>query len=77
MFDFAWTHLFLVVVVAAVLLGPKELPVVLQFLGRTVAKLRHHTAEFREYIEAVSNIPATTPPPESGTSAPGQQTKDL
>lgn len=55
MFDLAWTHFLLVILIAVILLGPKELPMVLRFLGRMLAKIRHHTAEFRDYFETVAN----------------------
>jgi sec-independent protein translocase protein TatB len=55
MFDFAWSHYALLLIVAVVLLGPKEIPVVLRFVGRWVGKIRRHTTEWREYIEYVGS----------------------
>ena len=62
MFDFAWSHYALLLIVAVVLLGPKEIPVVLRFMGRWVTKIRILTSEWREYIEHISQ---DTPPSES------------
>lgn len=54
MFDFAWSHYALLLIVAVVLLGPKEIPVVLRFVGRWVGKIRVLTSEWREYIEHIA-----------------------
>ncbi|MBW8310281.1 MAG: hypothetical protein K0M45_11730 [Candidatus Paracaedibacteraceae bacterium] len=61
MFDFAWSHYALLLIVAVVLLGPKEIPVVLRFIGRWVGKIRRHTTEWREYIEYVGRDPIHQP----------------
>lgn len=60
MFDFAWSHILLLLIIAVVFLGPKELPVVLRALGRIFAKLRHHREELQEYVEAAIAIPPLT-----------------
>lgn len=52
MFDFAWSHLLLLLLVAVVFLGPKELPIVLRYLGKLFAKLQQQKEEIREYVEA-------------------------
>ena len=52
MFDFAWSHILLLLIVAVVFLGPKELPVVLRYLGKIFAKFRQHREELQEYVEA-------------------------
>lgn len=51
MFDFAWSHYALLLIVAVTLLGPKEIPVVLRFVGRWVTRIRCHVDEWREYVE--------------------------
>ncbi len=61
MFDFAWSHYALLLIVAVILLGPKEIPVVLRFIGRWVGKIRIMTSEWREYIEHIAQEP-TNPP---------------
>jgi sec-independent protein translocase protein TatB len=63
MFDFAWSHILLLLLVAVIFLGPKELPVVLRYLGKIFAKFRQHREEIQEYVEsaiAVSSEPQTT-----------------
>jgi sec-independent protein translocase protein TatB len=64
MFDFAWSHILLLLLVAVIFLGPKELPVVLRYLGKIFAKFRQHREEIQEYVEsaiAVSSEPQKTP----------------
>ncbi|MGO9171072.1 MAG: Sec-independent protein translocase protein TatB [Rhodomicrobium sp.] len=51
MFDIAWSELLLIVVVALIFIGPKELPAVLQNLGRMTAKLRRSADDFRRHFE--------------------------
>lgn len=63
MFDFAWSHILLLLLVAVIFLGPKELPVVLRYLGKIFAKFRQHREEIQEYVEsaiAVSTEPQKT-----------------
>ena len=55
MFDVAWTEYLLIVVVALVLLGPKELPVVLRILGRWVAKARQITSNLEHQLYNVED----------------------
>jgi sec-independent protein translocase protein TatB len=51
MFDIAWSELLLLAVVALIFIGPKELPQVLNNLGRAAAKLRRSADEFRRHFE--------------------------
>ncbi|MBI4725437.1 MAG: twin-arginine translocase subunit TatB [Rhodomicrobium sp.] len=51
MFDIAWSEFLLIAIVALIFIGPKELPQVLQSLGRAVAKLRSSADEFRRQFE--------------------------
>mgnify|MGYP002387152756 CR=1 FL=1 len=57
MFDFAWSHIILLLLVAVIFLGPKELPVVLRYLGKIFAKFRQQREELQEYVEAAINQP--------------------
>lgn len=60
MFDFAWSHYALLFIVAIVLLGPKEIPVVLRFVGRWIGKIQRHIVEWREYIEHIVAEPTSS-----------------
>jgi sec-independent protein translocase protein TatB len=51
MFDIAWSELLLLAVIALIFIGPKELPQVLNNLGRAAAKLRRSADEFRRHFE--------------------------
>lgn len=62
MIDFAWSHFVLLFVIALILLGPKEIPIVLRFIGRWVGKIRQHKTEFQEYFEAISEASSTQEP---------------
>lgn len=58
MFDFAWSHILLLLLIAVIFLGPKELPVVLRYLGKLFAKLRQHREELQEYVESAIAVPS-------------------
>ncbi|MCX7337763.1 MAG: Sec-independent protein translocase protein TatB [Alphaproteobacteria bacterium] len=55
MLDLAWTEYLLIAVVALVLLGPKELPVVLGTLGRWVRQLRHMANSFQDQLYSLDS----------------------
>ena len=51
MFEIAWSELFIIVIVAIIVVGPKELPGMLRAFGRIVGKLRRSADEFRRQFE--------------------------
>ncbi len=54
MFDLGWTELLLVVVVAIVVIGPKDLPRALRAVGRWTGKARRMAGDFqRQFNEVV------------------------
>ena len=54
MFQMSWSEVLIVVVVAIVVVGPKDLPQMLRGLGRTMAKLRRMADEFQnQFSEAL------------------------
>ncbi len=54
MFDIGWSELLVIVVVAIVVVGPKELPRLLGTLGHYAGKLRRAAADFqRQFDEAM------------------------
>jgi sec-independent protein translocase protein TatB len=54
MFEVAWSELLLVVIVAILVVGPKELPGLMRTAGRMLAKLRRTAEDFRrQFDEAV------------------------
>lgn len=50
MLDIAFTEILFISVLALILLGPKELPVVLRMLGRWVAKCRAVSETFQKHL---------------------------
>jgi sec-independent protein translocase protein TatB len=54
MFDIGWTEMALVAAVIIVVVGPKELPVVLRTMGRAVSRARAMAKEFRDSIDEIA-----------------------
>lgn len=53
MFDFGWSELVLILVVALVVIGPKDLPVALRTVGQWVGRARRLAREFQSSIDDV------------------------
>ena len=53
MFDIGASELLMIVVVAIVVIGPKDLPLALRSAGRWVAKIRSVSGHFRSGIETM------------------------
>ncbi|WP_158742353.1 Sec-independent protein translocase protein TatB [Acidisphaera sp. L21] len=51
MFDFAWSEIALVGVVALVLIGPKDMPIALKAITGMVKKARRMAAEFQTHVD--------------------------
>jgi sec-independent protein translocase protein TatB len=51
MFDIGWSELLLIGVVALIVVGPKDLPVMFHTLGRLTAKARQMAREFSRAME--------------------------
>jgi sec-independent protein translocase protein TatB len=51
MFDFAWSEIALIGVVALVLIGPKDLPVAMKGVANVVKKARRMAAEFQSHVD--------------------------
>lgn len=51
MFEIGWSELLLIAVVAIIVIGPKELPGVLQGLGKTLRKFRRSADDFRRQFD--------------------------
>jgi sec-independent protein translocase protein TatB len=47
MFDFSWSELLLIGIVALIFIGPKELPGVLRTLGQWMSKVRRMAGDFQ------------------------------
>lgn len=53
MFDLGWDELGLIIVLAVIILGPKELPNALRTLGRWTKRIRGMAREFQKHIDDV------------------------
>lgn len=55
MLDIGWSEYLFIGILALILLGPKELPVVLRTLGAFVAKVRRLTASLQDQLYTLEN----------------------
>ena len=55
MFDIGWTEMLLVTAAIIVVVGPKELPIVLRTIGRAVSRARAMAQEFRDSIDEMAD----------------------
>lgn len=51
MFDIGAAELLVIIIVAVVVIGPKDLPLAMRVAGRWIGKLRRITAQFRSGID--------------------------
>jgi sec-independent protein translocase protein TatB len=51
MFDFSWSQIMLIGVVALVLIGPKDLPIALRAISNLIKKARSMAAEFHTHVD--------------------------
>jgi len=51
MFDFAWSEIALIGVVALVLIGPKDLPVAIKTVAQMIKKARRMAGEFQTHVD--------------------------
>jgi sec-independent protein translocase protein TatB len=51
MFDFAWSEILLIGVVALIAIGPKDMPAAIRTVSRTVKKARRMAAEFQTHVD--------------------------
>ena len=55
MFDIGWTEMALVAAVIVVVVGPKELPVILRTIGRAISRARAMAKEFRDSVDEMAD----------------------
>ena len=60
MFGVGWTEMLLVGIVALVVIGPKDLPVVMSRLGKAVAQIRRLGSEFQREINKTTGLDQIT-----------------
>lgn len=54
MLDLSWSHILLVLIVALVVVGPKDLPRLMRLAGRWVAKARAMADQFRKSFDEMA-----------------------
>jgi sec-independent protein translocase protein TatB len=54
MFDLSWSHILIVLIVALVVVGPKDLPKLMRIVGRWVAKARTMADQFRKSFDEMA-----------------------
>ncbi|MGV8947903.1 MAG: Sec-independent protein translocase subunit TatA/TatB [Candidatus Paracaedibacter sp.] len=59
MIDFAWSEFLFIALLALILIGPKELPTVLRYIGRMVGKARAFTKEFSSQLDFETHMEST------------------
>lgn len=55
MFDIGWTELLVIGIVALIVIGPKDLPVMFKTLGRFTARARQMAREFQRAMEQAAD----------------------
>lgn len=56
MIDFAWSEFLFIALLALILIGPKELPTALRYIGRIVGKARAFTKGFSSQLDLETHI---------------------
>ena len=51
MFDIGWTEILVLATVSLFIIGPKDIPKFLGYIGRILAKIRGITSEFKETVD--------------------------
>lgn len=77
MFDIAWTELLLVVLVAVIFLGPKELISVMGAIGKFVGKAQTAAHNVRMMMEYESTQQNTTNVSDAGNAPQTPQSEDI
>jgi sec-independent protein translocase protein TatB len=54
MFDLSWSHILLVLIVALIVVGPKDLPRLMHTIGRWMGKARAMANEFRKSFDEMA-----------------------
>lgn len=51
MFDFSWSEIMLIGIVALIAIGPKDMPVALRAVSRTIKRVRRMAGEFQHHLD--------------------------
>jgi len=53
MLNIGWTELLMIAVVAIVVIGPKDLPRAMRFIGQWIGKMKHMASDFQGQFNEV------------------------
>lgn len=75
MFGLQPTHLVLILVIALIIFGPKQLPELGKALGKTITEFKKSTREMTDSVDQAvqtpqNNAPANPPQPPAPTNGP-------
>ncbi len=54
MLDFSWSHILIVLIVALVVVGPKDLPRLMRMMGQWMGKVRRMAEQFRASFDEMA-----------------------
>ncbi len=77
MFGLGWTEMLVIGVVALIVIGPKDLPVVMNRMGKAVAAIRRMGSEFQREINKASGLDQITDLRKSITEPLKQTASDI
>jgi len=56
MFDIGWSELLITAVIMIIVIGPKELPLVLRAIGRTIGKIKRMAKDFQDSVTEMAEV---------------------
>ena len=51
-----WSELLVIVVIAILIIGPKELPIIMKKVGGWIRSIKSYTSQFQNSIEEISDL---------------------
>ena len=51
-----WSELLVIVVIAILVIGPKELPIIMKKVGSWIRSIKSYTSQFQNSIEEISDF---------------------
>jgi sec-independent protein translocase protein TatB len=51
-----WSELLVIVVIAILVIGPKELPIIMKKVGSWIRSIKSYTSQFQNSLEEISDL---------------------
>ena len=51
-----WSELLVIVVIAILVIGPKELPIIMKKVGSWIRSIKNYTSQFQNSLEEISDL---------------------